>query len=42
MFYDAEFAFLKNLLKNLYINFTVIEAPASGIPHTLPDRKSVV
>lgn len=36
MFYDAEFAFLKNLLKNLYINFTVIEAPASGIPHTLP------
>ena len=34
MFYEAEFTFLKNLLENLYIHFTILEAPANGIPDT--------
>lgn len=36
MFYEAEFTFLKTLLKNLYLNFTILDAPANGIPDTLP------
>lgn len=36
MFYEAEFIFLKTLLENLYLNFTILDAPANGIPDTLP------